>query len=526
METNRKRTTAKHRYRKEDSSVTKKQLGVIISVAALLILAVVVLLSGCSGCSTNPGGATPDTAPTLESTIDESTYTFSDGITIGTQSVGGKTYKEARELAQKEVDTLIKDFILTITVEDNKYEYKKDSFTYTNNIEALLVEAARYNDSLKDKTSDKEKVFKLEFSADETSVDNVIEAMAKENDKEPQDATIGDAKNNEVSFVKECTGAKLDRKDLKGKMLKELADLTAGKKDKITIKAKVDTIQPKLTYDDLDGKIELLSSFTTYSTNTEDGNHNMALALASCNGSVIAPGETWSFNACTGNSNLTSLGYRYATVIIGGELVPGVGGGLCQSSTTIYNAAIRTNMEIVERYCHYYQSTYASAGLDATIDYPYLDLKLKNPTDYPMYFQCYMSGRTLYCNIYGYQDPSFDEVEIDSEIYEANKKENYYKASATRTFLKDGKVVYTEQLPYSTYHYVAPNEETTESTAETEATKPIKPTKPSKPVETTVPEVVPTQPVIGPTEATTPVVDPTEPQLPEETQSPTDRVEY
>ncbi len=532
MKNNRKNTTS-YGVEKNFGTLTSKRFAILISAVVLLTLVFTFILTGCNGCAEDPSGATPDTAPSIELNIDEENYTFSKGVFIGSTSLEGKTFAQAREIASGVAESLIKDFTLTVSVDKDKYDYKNSDFTYSNNIEQLLMEAVSFNDTLPTDSTE-EKAFDVTVSVDETSVEEIVAELSKKIDKEPVNASIGDAKNNEVSYVKDCVGQKLDRNDLEKKIIKSVNKLLTGSKTKDTVKAKVESIQPSLTYDDISGKIQLLSSFTTYSTNTEDGNHNMATALAACNGSVIAPGEIWSFNECTGNSNLTSLGYRYATVIVGGELVPGVGGGLCQASTTIYNAAIRTNMEVVERYCHYYQSAYASAGLDATIDYPNLDLKLKNTTEYPMYFQCYMSGVTLYCNIYGYQDPSFDEVQIDSYIYDANRKENYYRAAASRTFLKDGEVIYTENLPSSTYHYVAPGEEVTESTAETQETtapqkptKPTKPTKPSKPVETTVPDTqTPTTPVVDPVEPTVPITDPTEPANPNPIEPPTNKVEY
>ena len=504
------------RYRKSENGVSKKQFTLILCAAAAVCLCVVLLATSLSGCSRKPG-STDVTDPTA--TIDEVTYTFGEGIYAGELHLGNMTYKEAKEELAKEFEKITKEFELTVKASDKEFKFGKADFTYTNNMDEVLKKAVELNSTVKTSTSaDKAKnTITLTVAVSEDSVNAKIAEIAKDVNKEAKNATIGNAENNDVSFVKDSTGLKVDEKDLCDKMVKEINNLLTGKTAKASVEAKVDEIQPSLTYDDLNGKITLLSSFTTYSTNTADGNHNMALALAACNGSVIEPGETWSFNACTGNSNLTSLGYRYATVLIGGERVPGVGGGLCQSSTTIYNAAIRTNMEIVERYCHYYQSSYADAGLDATIDYAYLDLKLKNPTDYPMYFQCYMSGRTLYCNIYGYQDPSFDDVKVTSSVYEANRKENYYKASAERVFMKNGKEVYREQLPYSTYHYVSPSEHTKPTESPTKpAAKPTKPTPtkpaatqaPAKPQETTPPATtLPKDPVEPPT---TPVIAPVE----------------
>ncbi len=508
--------------RNNKSGITKKQFALILTLAAVVCIVAVLCTTGLTACSKTPGNsATPDSV----ATIDESTYEFNNGIYVGSVHLGGLTYKNAKEQVLAECEKLIKDFELTVKAEGKDYKYGKADFTYTNNTDKALSDAVKYNDSLSKKDT-ANKTFELSVSVDENSVNTKVAELAKEIDKKPKNATIGSAENNDVSFVKDSTGLKLDQSKLSKDMAKEINKLLAGNKNKAEVEAKVEVLQPTLTYDDLNGKIELLSSFTTYSTNTADGNHNMALALAACNGSVIEPGETWSFNACTGNSNLTSLGYRAATVIIGGELVPGIGGGLCQSSTTIYNAAIRTNLEIVERYCHYYQSTYADAGLDATIDYPNLDLKLKNPTEYPMYFQCYMSGRTLYCNIYGYQDPSFDEVKVTSSIYEANRKENYYKAEAERIFLKNGKEVWREQLPYSTYHYVAPGESATTAAPTEKPTKPVvKPTKPVVAPTVPAPTVAPTKPAETTPPATLPV-DPVEPSTPVTPPIETSPIEY
>ncbi len=499
----------------------------------MLILCTVSLLVSFSACKPKDDPAPSQDEPTTAATNDEVTYTFAQGIYIGSANIGNKTYKEAREIAAAEAEKAIKDFTLNVKADDKSYSFTKADFSFTNNVESLLQDAADYNNSISDTDTTENKIFDISFQVEESSVTAKVEEIAKDIDLEPVNSTIKEDRGDKVSVTKSKVGYTLDRDALTKSMVDAISTLSKGEKAKLTVTAKIDEVQPSLTYNDLNGKITLLSSFETYSTNTADGNHNMALALDACNGSVINPGEVWSFNDCTGNSNLTSLGYRPATVIIGGELVPGIGGGLCQSSTTIYNAAIRTNMEIVERYCHYFQSTYADAGLDATIDWPNLDLKLKNPTEYPMYMQCYMSGTTLYCNIYGYQDPSFDEVQIDSYIYDANRAENYYKAAATRTFLKNGKVVLEEQLPNSTYHYVSPSDENTEPTETKAPTKPAKPNKPAKPTTTkpaatTPPATNAPEPTVKPTTPATPTtpVTPVDPTEPVATQPVTTPIEY
>ena len=136
-------------------------------------------------------------------------------------------------------------------------------------------------------------------------------------------------------------------------------------------------------------------------------------------------------------------------------------------------------MEIEERYCHQFQSSYVPAGRDATIDYPGLDLKLSNPTDYPMYMQCYMEGTQLTVNIYGWDDPSFDYIEIESYVHSAT--DEGYRASAQRVYYLDDEEVGREDLPNSWYDYPEKDEP---ETTKPKATKPTAKPKETKPKET------------------------------------------
>ena len=125
------------------------------------------------------------------------------------------------------------------------------------------------------------------------------------------------------------------------------------------------------------------------------------------------------------------------------------GGGICQVSFIIYNAAIRANVEIEERYCHLWASDYVPTGLDATIDYPNLDLKFSNQTDYQMFIECKMDGTTLSATFWGWQSPDYDEIRTENEIGSTSGKE--FSARAWRVYYKDGKEVDREELPSSTY---------------------------------------------------------------------------
>ena len=175
----------------------------------------------------------------------------------------------------------------------------------------------------------------------------------------------------------------------------------------------------------------------------------MATALAAINGTILEPGDTLSFNDCTGNSNLSENGYLPAGVISEGAMTTGNGGGICQAATTLYNAGIMANMEIIEREPHLWCSYYVYGGLDATIDWGNIDLKMKNNSDYQMFFRCWMDGTQLNVEIYGWQSPEFDEIRTETELDWSSS--SWYGYNAYRVYYKNGKKIKTEELPYSEY---------------------------------------------------------------------------
>ncbi len=464
---------------------------------AFLLVAVMALPLILGACDRENTGATADS-----SAVDTQSFIFPEGFVIGSTDVSGMVFDVAFQAVEKDAEKDLKDFIIKVKAADKEYEYKKADFKWTFNIEEALFKAAEYAESDDFKPATATGTAKayaytgdLSFDVDKSSVEAIVDAIAAEVDVKAVDATFS-VDGDDVEISKEKVGKQLDKEDLTTKLSNEAKALAEGSKESsATIEAVVNDVKPKYSFDSMDGEIKLLATYTTYSENTLDGDHNMALALAACNGSVINPGEVWSFNECTGDSNLESLGYRPATVIMNGEFEQGIGGGICQASSTIYNAAILANMEIVERYCHAYQSSYVPAGRDATIDYPNLDLKLSNPTDYPMYMQCSMEDAYLTVNIFGWDDPAFDRIEIESAVDSSTK--DSYRASAWRVYYLDDKEVGREELPTSWYDYPKDDDDETTAPTKPKATKP-KATKPAetkpkatKPVVTEAPETKP-----------------------------------
>jgi vancomycin resistance protein YoaR len=128
--------------------------------------------------------------------------------------------------------------------------------------------------------------------------------------------------------------------------------------------------------------------------------HNVALVAELIDGTLIAPGKTFSFNGTTGERT-AEKGFQEAPVIINGELQTGLGGGICQVSTTVFNAAYEAGLEIDERTNHALYISHYPLGRDATVNYPDLDLKFTNDTDNWLLLRTFVGSGSLTVNLYG-----------------------------------------------------------------------------------------------------------------------------
>lgn len=139
---------------------------------------------------------------------------------------------------------------------------------------------------------------------------------------------------------------------------------------------------------------------TSLGGRTRAQRHNSELSLDRIQGVVIAPGETFSFNKVVGSFSRDE-GYRKAPVSYNGQLIDSWGGGVCQTSTTLYNAALVSGLEIVERNRHRFAPSYVPPGRDAAVAYTAIDLKLKNPYDFPVRIKGEIKGDRLAIGFYG-----------------------------------------------------------------------------------------------------------------------------
>ena len=190
------------------------------------------------------------------------------------------------------------------------------------------------------------------------------------------------------------------------------------KEDKEEYEIKLKITAPEVTTNEIGTEAfpNLLSSFTTrYDASNYPRTTNLKLAMAKLNGVVVAPGETFSYNKTLGKRT-AEAGYKEAGGYAGGRVVQTLAGGICQISSTLYDAVIYANLDIVERHNHMFLAGYVGAGKDATVVYGSLDFKFKNTRNYPIMIKTAIGNGVAKIDIYGVKEEVEYDVEIETKI--------------------------------------------------------------------------------------------------------------
>ena len=455
---------------------------------------------------------------------------FPEGATIGGKNVGGKTVSEAQEIARAALDESMASLEISVKFKDDTISLRGEDFD-TQDILDLVVP-----DMLASRKADK---FELPFVTDLSEAGRKkLDDAAQQCYTQAKDAEIAsfDGNSGEFTFQDEQTGSRVDM----AATLRNVRELLAQKHGGAIQAAFVET-KPKITKQYLQENFKKLSTYSTVSNNTSNGNSNMALALSKVNGTILKPGEVFSYNTTIGDSTDPAGGWLTAGGLVGGQSVSVDGGGICQGSTTIYTAALMAGMEIVERDCHSSPSGYCPIGLDATVDYGSIDFRFKNCLENPVYIASWMDGVTLTVNFYGCFPEEWDNIELGSQqtgsepprdsvefqvdgslakgqFVRKTSGNNGYYASAWRIFYKDGQQIRTEDLPSSYYrstgkiYLVGPGTDTSkvDTSSESGSTEPTPSPSPS-PAPTTAPTPKPADPTPEPPAppVETPVPEPT-----------------
>ena len=346
--------------------------------------------------------------------------TFYDGITLEGESLSGLTMLDAIAKYQKQLSNVASATSITITARGKTYTLDSSSVQMSTNLQSTLSLAystgrtgsfdERYAQlqQLKSEGLD----FSLNRGWNEDTLRSKISQIAADVYVKGQDADVEsfDPDTGKFTFTSEVTGYELDSDDLYAQITQAVANGNVN----ANIEAKIIEVAPEHTVEYMKEHFGRISYARTKTTSNSDRNRNIQLATAEFNGMRVEPGETVSFNKTTGERT-EAKGYRAAGAYSGGVLVQEPGGGVCQVSTTLYNAAVKADLEIIERGPHSRVSDYVSIGLDAAVNWPGQDFKFKNTSDYPIFIVAEFADQKLTFKIYGKQLDDGMYIKLESE---------------------------------------------------------------------------------------------------------------
>ncbi|NLI54566.1 MAG: hypothetical protein GX417_09620 [Clostridiales bacterium] len=466
--------------------------------------------------------------------------TFLEGITVNGIDIGGMTMDEAKAALSASEANITSMTEMQLVYDNKLYPLDLTNIPYTLNTASVLSEAYRLGKtgdytSMKAEAEDVKtngREYTMTVSYDLTALTEGVAQIAAQIDIPAQDATVTgiDDDTHALQIKDEVTGFAVDQTAL----ITMITDaILNGSRTPISIPI-VET-QPSITAESLAGQYVLRASATTdFSSSPSTRKYNVRKGAGLINGTVLKPGETFSTNDTLGVRS-TANGWKEANAYESGAVVPQAGGGVCQLSTTLYNAIVKADLEVVFRRNHSMPVHYIKEGLDATINSVgnIIDFKFKNNTSGDIIVIGYTtSNNRLTFEIWGlpFDTEEYDEIKLSSELvstssaggdpvelevavgtekadgslmvagetYVAVTPRKGYVYQSYKNYYKNGSLVKSEKLAVSTYKayqgeiWICPADETPTPAAET--TPDAFTTTPEEVTPTAVP---PTTPVPG-----------------------------
>ena len=304
----------------------------------------------------------------------------------------------------------------------------------------------------------------------------------------------------------EAVSAEYDRETKQATESSMGIDLDIEKAEKLYAEAKVGDMveipliveKPKYSTEELNGMLfrDCLGKQTTdYSTSAAGRVTNVELSASKINGVVLNPGETFSYNETVGKRT-AAAGFKTAAAYAGGKVVQELGGGICQTSSTLYCAALYANLKITARDCHHFPVSYLPYGMDATVSWGGPEFKFQNNRDLPIKIVTHCENRKLTIEIWG-TDIDGSYVEITSG---SSTKSNGISATTYRcVYDKDGKLISRTLEANSFYYFHTDDPEPTPTPAPTPTPSPTEAPQPTaeptaQPTDTPQPTEAPLDP--------------------------------
>ena len=549
--------------KKDNNGMKKKQSILLIPLLMLLLLCL-----ACGGTTTDRQGNNNQTGdiPGSDYAADEISIvtpepdlhrdelnailmrsTMLDGVSINGVDVSGMTREEAKAAVLPVLEAKKNDLHINVTFGDASEVFSAEAVKTQDDLDAVINEAfsiVREDIGFDAVSAEVERIkangmdFPVRLSFNESALNDAVNAFADAHETAPVDASVSYNKaENVIDYTPDVPGRKVNREAL----FSALLDAEGGE----TLEAPAEEIPAEITLKDIQEKYVLRSSYTTkYSKSNKNRKENIRHGTMDLlTGTIVHPGEVFSMNACLGVRKNDGH-WKVATAFQQGKHVKEYGGGVCQISSTLYNAAVMSDMEIVFRQNHSMPVDYVDKGRDATINSigNIIDFKFKNSSKSDIIIIGNADGKTLTIEIWGIpliedSDGEYDEIRIPTPkqtktlkptgevLYQVDetkpvgykeevaKKRNGSVWESRKEYYLNGKFVKDEALATSTYKAYA-GEYIVGPSAAPEDDKTPKPTDPGD-GKTPNPDDTP-----KPTDPPEDTPKPTDP--PEDTPKPTD----
>ena len=342
------------------------------------------------------------------------------GVYVGGLSLEGMTETEAEKTVWDYVEAKM-DQVVTLDVNGTQAEASAEDLglswgnpdAVSEALKSAKVEGNLIRRYMKKKDLEQNPVnTELELNIDREKVSAFVSEKCGVAIVEPKDAVVV-KEGDEFVITPSVTGIGVDMEATEQAINKALlAETTDG----VSISAVMTETEPRIKTEDVAEIKDLLGKYTTsFSTSGWARSTNLEVGTAKVNGRVLMPGDVLSGYECMAPLTLDN-GYKMATAYENGRSVDSIAGGVCQIATTLYNAALNAELEIVQRQNHSMTVSYVDHSRDAAIAGTYKDIKISNPYDTPIYVEGYTSGKKLTFAIYGKETrPENREIKFESK---------------------------------------------------------------------------------------------------------------
>ncbi len=370
---------------------------------------------------------------------------------------------------KEELAGIVYDFGVSVIGEQKNYdiEFGTDTVTIKKGQEGQSRDVTNLVEQVEKSFENYEYEILLTLKSEEAPTPGV-DSIYNEIFSEPKDASY-EIKDGKLIITPEIVGRNIDKEEIKSQIDK----ITSGG----AITLKVQTTMPEITEKSINESLfgySLGQYSSSYATSTKNRADNVELAARKINGYILMPGEEFSYNKVVGRRT-TENGFKEAPVFANGDTVQGLGGGVCQVSSTLYSAVLYADLQVLERKSHSMTVSYVPKGQDATVSYGSIDFRFKNNTKNPIKISVTTGGKKVNVSILGAKPEKNKTVKIintvtstknstTEEVVTAGMKagerktisngKTGYNVTTVRKVYEDGKEIKSETMKASSYKMV------------------------------------------------------------------------